>query len=90
MDCCDRDRRQLACADHRKADRTLGNLLTCTPPPSTRAMRSDRALYAATPLASDDGLLIAGRTAIEKSYADGFEEPLKGGELTLSSDSRIR
>jgi uncharacterized protein (TIGR02246 family) len=30
-----------------------------------------------------DGMLIAGRAAIEKSYADGFAGPLKGGKLTL-------
>ena len=30
-----------------------------------------------------DGMLMAGRAAIEKSYADGFAGPLKGGTLTL-------
>jgi len=30
-----------------------------------------------------DGLLVAGRAAIEKVYADGFAGPLKGAKLTL-------
>ncbi len=42
------------------------------------------ALYAADATRlGPDGLLIAGRAAIEKSYAEGFAGPLKGGKLTL-------
>lgn len=42
------------------------------------------ALYAADATRlGPDGLLIAGRAAIEKTYVDGFAGPLKGGKLTL-------
>ena len=42
------------------------------------------ALYAAAGTRlGPDGLLIAGRPAIEKNYAEGFAGPLKGATLTL-------